>query len=153
MNLFHFLKENLWVLQEMIYNKAPRPVGGQVKWLKKEKKEVQLGNKTVKLTRAILPKEYAHLQKRMDDFLNSHGLDITTSGLLLNGPNEVRPKLKIKLDNKVAGICYLCGEESNQLENANQTIFPLITGTSGVLSFNSCGGKPEKNMLEVFITW
>lgn len=139
-----FPKRKSMGIAEMIYNKAPRPVGGQVKWLKKEKKEVQLGNKTVKLTRAILPKEYAHLQKRMDDFLNSHGLDITTSGLLLNGPNEVRPKLKIKLDNKVAGICYLCGEESNQLENANQTIFPLITGTSGVLSFNSCGGKPEK---------
>ena len=104
-----FPKRKSMGIAEMIYNKAPRPVGGQVKWLKKEKKEVQLGNKTVKLTRAILPKEYAHLQKRMDDFLNSHGLDITTSGLLLNGPNEVRPKLKIKLDNKVAGICYLCG--------------------------------------------
>ena len=99
------------------------------------------------------------LQSRLDKFLDDNGLDITTAGMLINGPNEVRPKLKFSVvDKKSSGkktlkACYLCGEESGQLEDANQTIFPLITGSSGVLSFNSCGGKPEKSMLEMFFAW
>jgi len=140
-----FPKRKSMGIAEMIYNKAPRPVDKSVKWVSKEKRDIQINGKTIKRTRAILPQEYQHIQTRMDEFLDEHGLDITTSGLLINGPNEVRPKLKISVaDKKTAGVCYLCGEETNQLEDANQTIFPLITGTSGVLSFNSCASKPEK---------
>lgn len=140
-----FPKRKSMGIAEMIYNKAPRPVYKSVKWVSKGKKEIEVNGKIIKRTRAILPIEYQHIQARMDEFLDKNGLDITTSGLLLNGPNEVRPKLKISVsDKKTAGICYLCGDESNQLEDANQTIFPLITGPSGVLSFNSCASKPEK---------
>ena len=145
-----FPKRKAMGIAEMIYNKPPRPVGKSVKWIKKEKKDIVFNGKTVKKNRAILPQEYAHLQSRLDKFLDDNGLDITTAGMLINGPNEVRPKLKFSVvDKKSSGkktlkVCYLCGEESGQLEDANQTIFPLITGSSGVLSFNSCGGKPEK---------
>lgn len=144
-------------IAQIIYNKAPRPSGGQIKWEKKEKKEIEVNGKKVKRNRGILPKkfptEYKHLeirrdeiQKRMEEFLDERGLDVTTSGLLVDGPNKVKPKITIKVSNSrnIRGYCYLCGQPSDRLEDANQTIFPLITGSSGVLSFNSEVGGPEK---------
>jgi len=72
-------------------------------------------------------------------------LNVTTSGLLLDGPNAVKPKVKINVrSKKIKSQCYLCGEATSTLDEANQTIFPFITGSSGVLSFNSEAGKPEK---------
>lgn len=140
-----FPKRKSMGIAEVIYNKAPRPTEGMVKWEKKYEKKIEFGGKQVKRKRGVLPKEYAHLQERMDKFLDEHGIDVTTSGLLLNGPNAVMPKIKIKLkSSKNKGNCYLCGQPSSQLEEANQTVFPLITGSSGLLSFNSNAGKPEK---------
>ncbi|WP_214658861.1 hypothetical protein [Candidatus Formimonas warabiya] len=132
-------------IAEVIYNKAARPTGSMVKWEKKEKRNVNFAGKVVRRTRGILPDEFRHLQARLDDFLDSNGLDVTTAGLLVDGPNAVKPNVKIKVDDQNSkGICYLCGEESGILDEANQTVFPLITGSSGVLSFNSAAGKPEK---------
>lgn len=126
-----FPKKKSMGIAELIYNKAAGPSAEIVKWEGKEK--------------GVLPDKFKHIQQRMDEFIDTNGLVITTSGLLLNGPNEVRPKLNIAVQGKKKlGVCYLCGEESTMLENANQTIYPLITGGSGVLSFNSEGGKPEK---------
>ncbi|MCR4443408.1 MAG: hypothetical protein NUV48_14840 [Peptococcaceae bacterium] len=132
-------------IAELIFNKAARPTGSSIKWKAKVKRDVQINGKTVKRNRAILPKEFSHLQKRMDEFLDKNGLDVTTAGLLVDGPNAVRPNVTIKVaSNTVKGQCYLCGQEAACLEEANQTVFPLITGSSGVLSFNSQGGKPER---------
>ncbi len=92
-----------------------------------------------------MPDEYQHLQGRMEKFISENGLKITTVGLLVDGPNAVQPKIKIALDEKKKNKrCYLCGGETGSLEDANQTIFPFITGSSGILSFNSNAGKPEK---------
>jgi len=132
-------------IAEIIYNKAPRPTGGSIKWLEKVDKEIEVNSRKVKRKRGILPEEYTHLQDRLDEFLDRNGLNVTTSGLLLDGPNAVKPKVKIRVDNKkTKGQCYLCGSNASTLDEANQTIFPFITGSSGVLSFNSEAGKPEK---------
>lgn len=132
-------------IAELIFNKAPRPTSSSVKWEKKEKREIELSGKKIKKNRGILPSSYAYLQERLDSFLDQNGLEVTTAGLLLNGPNAVKPKIKIQVKSgKSKGTCYLCGKESPTLEDAGQTIFPLITGTSGVLSFNPRGGSPEK---------
>jgi len=163
---FPFPKKKAVGIASIICDQAPIPSGRKLKWKekrenwKKQKKEIVVSeNKSVKKTRPHLPdtdqKELDKygldatscrvLQKRMDSFLDEHGLDVTTSGLLIDGPLQVRPKVRIKIDSgKSRGNCYLCGEPSNSLEDAKQTIFPLITGSSGVLSFNSQGGKPEK---------
>ena len=70
---------------------------------------------------------------------------MTTAVLLVDGPNEVRPKVVLGVkEGKVRGRCYLCGDEAYTLDEANQTIFPFLTGPSGVLSFNSEAGRPEK---------
>ncbi len=43
---------------------------------------------------------------------------------------------------KPKGKCFFCGD--NSIDEIGSTVFPLITGSSGILSFNSGGGKPEK---------
>ena len=163
---FSFPKKKAVGIASIICDQAPTPSRRKLKWKekgenwKKQKKEIIVSeNKSVKKTRPHLPdtdqKELNKygldatscriLQKRMDSFLDQHGLDVTTSGLLIDGPLQVRPKVGIKIESgKSRGNCYICGEPSNSLEEAKQTIFPLITGSSGVLSFNSQGGKPEK---------
>lgn len=132
-------------IAELIFNKPPRPIKSSIKWEKKEKREIESCGKKVKRTRGILPASHAYLQERLDSFLDQNGLEVTTSGLLIDGPNAVKPKVKIQVKSgKTKGICYLCGEKSPSLEDASQTIFPLITGASGVLSFNPQGGSPER---------
>ncbi|MCL0074891.1 hypothetical protein M1N53_01885 [Thermodesulfovibrionales bacterium] len=141
-----FPKKKSVGIAEFIFNKAPRPTGTSVKWTKEEKREILINGKMTKRNRGILPPSHVHLQKRMDEFLDENGLDVTTSGLLVDGPNAVCPKVTIavKATTKVKGHCYLCGENSPYLEDAGQTIFPFITGSSGLLNFNSMSSKPEK---------
>lgn len=141
-----FAKKKSVGIAELIYNKAPRPTGGSIKWEKEEKREVLINGKTIKRNRGTLPSSYARLQKRLDEFLDSNGLDVTTSGLLIDGPNMVRPNVIIpkKFSANTKGQCYLCGEDSSILEDAGQTIFPFITGSSGLLNFNTLCSKPEK---------
>jgi hypothetical protein len=45
---------------------------------------------------------------------------------------------------KEKGKCFICGESSHALTEIGGTVYPMITGSSGVLSFNSNGSKPEK---------
>lgn len=153
-----FPKKKSVGIAELIYNKAPRPVSSSVKWEKKikekrvdekwigmkEDEKVPKGQET--RIRYILPSSYAHLQKTMDEFLDKLGLDVTTSGLLIDGPNMVRPSITIpkKFPNSIKGQCYLCGEDTFSLEEIGQTIFPFITGSSGLLNFNTKCSKPEK---------
>jgi len=140
-----FPKKKSVGIAELIYNKAPRPYISSIKWEKKVKKDILINGKTKKVNRGILPNSHNHLQKRLDEFLDKKGLDVTTSGLLIDGPNIVQPKIDITIKSGIKkGFCYLCGEDSHALTDANQTVFPFITGSSGVLSFNTFGGNPEK---------
>ncbi len=126
-----FPKKKSVGIAEIIFNKAARPTKKMIKWKNKKK--------------GILPDGYQHLQERMEKFVSENNLKITTSGLLVDGPNAVRPKFKVAINARKKGKrCYLCGEEAGSLEDANQTIFPFITGSSGILSFNSNAGNPEK---------
>ena len=141
-----FPKKKSVGIAKLIFNKAPRPTGSSVRWEKKEKREILINDKIVNKNRGILPFSYTHLQKRMDFFLDKHGLDVTTSGLLVDGPNKVQPKVKMSkiFINSIDEKCYFCGEDSFSLEETGQTIFPFITGSSGLLNFNSSCGKPAK---------
>jgi hypothetical protein len=144
-NFIAFPKKKSPGIASVIFSKAPRPSGTSVKWYKKGKKEIVINGKKVKKNRHQLPESHQHIQKRMTEFLDANKLDITTAGLLIDGENQIRPKVNIKTKiTKAKGICYLCGESSHALEDAKETVFPLITGSAGVLSFNSQGHKPEK---------
>lgn len=141
-----FPKKKSVGIAELVYNKAPRPTGKLIRWKRKEKREIVVNGKTVKRTQGILPSSHAYLQKRMDEFLNKLGLDVTTVGLLVDGPNMIQPKVSIpkRFPSKTIGQCFLCGEDSFSLDEIKQTIFPFITGSSGLLNFNTLCGKPEK---------
>ncbi|WP_066632554.1 hypothetical protein [Desulfolucanica intricata] len=146
---YSFPKKKSCGIAEIIYNKAPRPTGISIKWAHKSNKKVEFkyNGKSIKRTLVQLPETHSYLQERMDEFVNENELDITTAGLLVDGPNAVKPKVTIKAGSeskKIKGHCFFCGEPSDTLEEASQTTFPLITGTSGVLSFNSMAQKPEK---------
>jgi len=139
-----FPRKNAVVIVRLIHDQPLRPQRDKVKW-KKEKRDVEVDGKLVKRTYGTLPPEYAHLQERLDAFLDDHDLNATGSGLLIDGPNEVRPKVRIALkEGRRRGTCYLCGDESHTRVDVNQTIFPFITGGSGGRSFNTLAGRPEK---------
>jgi len=143
-----FPKRKARGIARLIYDKAPRPAGTVVKWDRKDKRDIEVNGKVVKRMRGVLPASHAHLQERMDAFLDTHGLDVTTNGLLIDRPNEIRPKLPkrrlITRKEKCRGACYLCGDEAETLADINQTVFPFITGSSGGRSFNTLAGAPEK---------
>ncbi len=125
----------------LIFNKAPRKTKLEVKY---EKKEVIESGK--KLKKEILPSEYAHLQERLDNFLVETDIAIGSSSLLIDGRNAIQPTVEINLkieNGKEKGKCFFCGGSSH-LNEIGGTVFPMISGSSGTLSFNTCGGKPEK---------
>lgn len=125
----------------LIFNKAPRPTNLEVKY---EKKDVNESGKKTK--KESLPADYAYLQERLDNFLMETGLKISSSSLLIDGRNAILPKVEINLKNekgKEKGRCFFCGNSSH-LSEIGGTVFPMISGSSGALSFNTNGGKPEK---------
>jgi len=140
-----FPKRKAQGVAALIYDKAPRPIAETIDWAAKETREIVFSGKKQKKARAWLPDTHRHLQARLDEFLDQRGLDVTTSGLLLNGPNQVRPKVTIKVGaGKPKGTCFLCGQQAVALESVSQTVFPLVTGESGTLGFFSEGGDPSK---------
>ncbi len=157
-NFVAFPKKKSVGIAGLIFNKAPRPKGSSAKWVGKIK-EKWVDNAWVKVdddekvpkdqatrVRHILPLSHERLQKPMDDFLSGLGLTVTTSGLLIDGPNIVQPNATIPkhLFGDKKGQCYLCGDDSHALEEIGQTIFPFITGSSGLLNFNTECARPEK---------
>jgi hypothetical protein len=125
----------------LIFNKAPRPTESEIKY---EEKEIIESGKKIK--KKILPTDHAHLQERFDNFLVETDLKIGSSSLLKDGPNAIQPQVEINLKpdkGKEKGKCFFCGSSSH-LSEIGGTVFPMISGSSGALSFNSCGGKPEK---------
>lgn len=124
----------------LIFSKPPRMTAKQVKYDVIEVNEA--GKKTKK---KVLPPEYSHLQDRFDSFLSETGLKISANNLLIDGPNAIQPQVEIKVKKgKERGKCFICGEASHLLTDIGGTVYPMITGSSGVLSFNSNGGSPEK---------
>lgn len=105
----------------LLFDKAARPTGAQIKW--KNKKSVG---------RLPTTKEYQELQQLLDKFLAENGLKPgPPAGMLIDGGNEVRPKLlKIRLGGKTSDdACYLSGESLEGLGEAKQTAFPLLGGS------------------------
>ncbi len=115
----------------LIFSKAPRPTIGEVKYSGVKK--------------GLLPPEYTHLQDRLDGFLASNNLKIGGTSLLLDGPNAYQPKVNISpKEGKKKGHCFLCGNSSHALSEIGGTVFPMISGSSGALTFNSECTDPAK---------
>jgi hypothetical protein len=119
-----------------------RPTQSEVKYEKSAKHTNPYTEKPGKL----LPAEYADVQDAFDRFLAETGLKAEASGLLIDGPNTVYPKIQdFRLGRKPAkGACFICGRPSTSFGTISGTVCPTITGPEGVLSFNTCGGSPDK---------
>ena len=117
----------------LIFNKAPRPTNGEIKYDKSQTKK------------GILPPDQQQLQERLEAFLSENKIKVGSSSLLVDGPNAIQPKVDIRIKTgKSKGNCFICGESSSSLSEIGGTVFPMITGSAGVLSFNTQGGSPEK---------
>jgi len=124
----------------LIFSKPPRMTAKQVKY-----DVIEVNEAGKKIKKKVLPPEYSHLQDRFDSFLSETGLKISANNLLIDGPNAIQPQVEIKVKKgKERGKCFICGEASHSLTDIGGTVYPMITGSSGVLSFNSNGGSPEK---------
>jgi hypothetical protein len=125
----------------LIFNKAPRKTKNEIKYVTKE-----FFDSGKKIKRKVLPDDYAHLQGRFDEFLTNNKFKIgpSISSLLKDGRNAYQPKVDINVKpGKEKGNCFMCGEASHSLSEIGGTVYPMISGSSGALSFNSIASKPE----------
>ena len=123
--MVRFPKKKAEGIVRLFYDIAPRPSKGKEKW-------------------AELPTKQPEIYRIALAFLQDQGLNKGTQGktFLLDGPSQLRPKQNIHVvEGKPNGVCFLCGDPSSKLEAADQAVYPMITGTSGILSFNSEGSK------------
>jgi len=111
----------------LLFDKAARPSKAQVGWG---------NNPTGDRTPGILPASHAHLQALLDEFLALEGLKPgPPAGLLVDGPNEVRPKVEIRVQQaKTRGTCFLAGTPESTLVEAKETAFPLLGGSRSFIS-------------------
>lgn len=116
-------------ISAIIFDKAPRPTGKSVSYLKAKDGATKKNQ---------LPKEYAHLQNRLDDFLIENKLKADGATFLIDGKNAYQPKVNISVKPKKSiNKCYFCGRDSCHVSEISGTVFPLITGSTGIKSFNS----------------
>lgn len=151
-----FPKKKSVGIAALIYNKQALPSEKQVMWEvdKNDKKKKLIGKIPIskkdqewKWNKAgSLPDDIEQFVKRIHEYAKEMSIKIgPPSGLLVDGRNEVSPQVEIRVkQTKNKGHCYFCGEGSHYLEDAGQTIFPFITGSSGLLNFNTKCGSPEK---------
>ena len=117
-----FAKKKAVGAASLLFDKAPRPSGGQIPWGNNTEGEREVG---------ILPASHAALQSRLDDFLAANSMKPgPPAGLLIDGENEVRPKVEIQARvGKTRGVCFLTGTPESNLVEAKETAFPLLGGS------------------------
>ena len=114
----------------LLFDKAARPAGSQIGWGVGQAGKPEPGQ---------LPPSHAHLQPRLDALLQQEGLKPgPTAGLLIDGPNQVRPKVEIRAG--VAGAratCFLTGQPEAASVEAKETAFPLLGGSRSFINGNA----------------
>ena len=106
----------------LLFDKAARPTGTQVPWGTGADGKKEAGR---------LPASHAHLQAKLDAFLAAESLKPgPPAGLLIDGPNQVRPKVEIRVGAAVGkAVCFLVGDTASAGVEAKETAFPLLGGS------------------------
>lgn len=106
----------------LLFDKAARPSGTQEAWANGPDGKKEPGR---------LPPSHAQHQVKLDEFLAAQSLKPgPPAGLLIDGPNQVRPKVEIRVgaaDAKAA--CFLVGDAAAAGVEAKETAFPLLGGS------------------------
>lgn len=112
-------------IAELIFSKAPRPKQDSVAYVKGRRKNQ-------------LPEPYTGLQERLDAFLSDNNLKADGATFLIDGRNEIWPKVDISpVPKEPKATCRICGRKTHSAREISGTVFPLITGSSGIKSFVS----------------
>lgn len=130
----------------LLFDKAARPSREQVEW----GTEPDARGKPARIPGRMPPK-YAHLQEELDALLKQNGMKPgPPAGLLLDGPNQVRPKVEIRTNERPAKAkaqCFLVGTAEAALVEAKETAFPLLGGSrsfiNGVADWPRMGWKVD----------
>jgi hypothetical protein len=111
----------------LLFDKAARPSGTQDAWGAGADGQREAGR---------MPASLSHLQGRLDAFLAEHGLKPgPPAGLLIDGPNQVRPKVEIRVEAPVAKPrCFLTGDPASAPVEAKETAFPLLGGSRSFIN-------------------
>jgi hypothetical protein len=122
-----FSKKKAVGAASLLFDKAARPSGAQVAWALGTGGRREPGR---------LPPSHAHLQGMLDAFLRDEGLKPgPPAGLLIDGPNQVRPKVEIRVGSAGAKAgCFLTGEPATAPVEAKETAFPLLGGSRSFIN-------------------
>jgi len=111
----------------LLFDKASRPTGTQLKW----GKDFESG----KTKPGVLPTELKEHQSRLNRLVAD--LDLKPgppAGLLVDGPNKVRPKINIRVGIKEQAADFITGKSAGGLATGKATAFPLFGGSRSFAS-------------------
>ncbi len=129
-NFITFPKKKAVGAALLLFDKAARPSGTQVAWGDEDENKKVAGR---------LPPSHAHLQAKLNTFLTANKLKPgPPAGLLIDGPNQVKPKVEIKAVAKESkSNCFLSGMPESAVVDAKETAFPLFGGSRSFVNGNT----------------
>lgn len=111
----------------LLFDKASRPTGTQKKW--------GTDHESGKGKPGILPDGMEAHQGTLDLLIEEYGLKPgPPAGLLIDGPNKVQPKIKIRVGLREQPCDFLTGDDTGGLDTGKATAFPLFGGSRSFAS-------------------
>ena len=130
----------------LLFDKAARPAREQLTWGTAPDAKGKLVP-----TAGRMPQELSQLQGELDRFMAENALKPgPPAGLLIDGPNQVCPKVEIRVSDhssKSKANCFMTGTPSATFVEAKETAFPLLGGSrsfiNGVADWPRMGWKTD----------
>jgi len=130
----------------LLFDKAARPAREQLKWGTAPDAKGKLVP-----TAGRMPQKLKQLQGELDCFMVENSLKPgPPAGLLIDGPNQVCPKVEIRVSDhlsKAKANCFMTGAPSATFVEAKETAFPLLGGSrsfiNGVADWPRMGWKTD----------
>jgi hypothetical protein len=117
----------------LLFDKAARPSREQQEW----GRAPDARGKAQRIP-GKMPPNLTRLQEKLDRFLSESGLKAgPPAGLLIDGPNQVRPKVEIRVTDhsaKSKALCFLSGVPASTFVEAKETAFPLLGGSRSFIN-------------------
>lgn len=130
----------------LLFDKAARPAREQLKWGTAPDAKGKLVP-----TAGRMPEKLSQLQGELDRFIVENAVKPgPPAGLLIDGPNQVCPKVEIRVSDHLSNAkanCFMTGSPSATFVEAKETAFPLLGGSrsfiNGVADWPRMGWKTD----------